>query len=420
MGKKHFGRLYRRIREKLGTITCKISHFCDEFDESCNYAGAIIYAIDGEYKWKNDSGGKADGFKGRSFYLIIQCTDDWPESCLNDVGQGRVHDYLLKNVLGIDYHRDRIACGGFSYVDGKLKYNSIWLNASDQEGAESNGDKMLSDKEKMSNKTIPKRSSRSSSKSKLNCISMSVDPEDENDLIRIVCISDTHNGHSKQKFNDKIRKINADILIHAGDFGEHGTDEERTDFLQWLESLTNFQYKIFIAGNMDAIGLDNKCEDARRRKHLNLVSNDSTVIYLENESCKVLGIKIYGCPYTPEFYGGFQYVRQSQQAMDLWENIPIDCDLLISHGPPRKILDQNSRGDHVGCRDLKEAIWRRPSLKAIIFGHVHRDYGITRKKDKWFINAAQYNGIYENDIENRVIELSIRRNDKMVYEPYSL
>ncbi|CAF4210606.1 unnamed protein product [Adineta steineri] len=168
--------------------------------------------------------------------------------------------------------------------------------------------------------------------------------ESENDVIRIICISDTHNGHSKQEFNDKIRKIQGDILIHAGDFGERGTGEERKDFRRWLESLTNFQYKIYIAGNMDAIGLDDRYEGAQRQKDPELVSNDPTVIYLENKSCEVLGIKIYGCPYTPKFYGGFQYTRRSQKARDLWKNIPKDCNLLISHGPPANILDQNSKG----------------------------------------------------------------------------
>ncbi|CAF1253092.1 unnamed protein product [Adineta steineri] len=369
--------MYQCIKRKLGTVTCKISYFCDEFDESKNYAGAIIYSIDGEYEWKNKEGGKANGFKGRSFYLIIQCTNDWPESYLKEAGKGRVHDYLLKNVLGIDYNQKRIACGGFAYVNGELKFSSIWLNRINQTGAESDGDKMLSEPEKdLISIFLSRIVQLNSSKQTPNRCSMPInqdtdqlpvdetrshDPcatstsvshghpkssrtDSENDVIRIVCISDTHNGHSKQEFDDKIRKLQGDILIHAGDFGERGTVKERKDFRRWLESLTNFQYKIYIAGNMDAIGLDVKYEGAQRQKHPELVSRDSTVMYLENESCEVLGIKIYGCPYTPEFYGGFQYARRSEEAMALWKNIPKDCNLLISHGPPANILDQNSKG----------------------------------------------------------------------------
>lgn len=93
-------------------------------------------------------GGKASGYKGRSFYIIIQCTDGWPEEHLKAAGQGRVHDYLLRNVLGINFDQDRIACGGFAYVNGQLKFSSIWLNSRDQSGVKSDGNKMLSDAEK--------------------------------------------------------------------------------------------------------------------------------------------------------------------------------------------------------------------------------------------------------------------------------
>ncbi len=174
MGKKNFKDLYKRIKREHGTITCKTSYFCDNFNATRDYAGAIIYAIDGKFTWKNhgkneifdssewDSvsndtflviylieGGKANGYGGKSFYIIIQCTNEWPADCRKAAGQGRVHDYLLKNVMGIEYDQDRIACGGFAYVNGELKFSSIWLNGRNQTDAESDGDKMLSEPEKI-------------------------------------------------------------------------------------------------------------------------------------------------------------------------------------------------------------------------------------------------------------------------------
>jgi hypothetical protein len=54
MGKKDFKGLYRSIKRNLGDdITCKTSYFCDNFDPKLNYAGVIIYAIDGNGKWEN-------------------------------------------------------------------------------------------------------------------------------------------------------------------------------------------------------------------------------------------------------------------------------------------------------------------------------------------------------------------------------
>ena len=162
------------------------------------------------------------------------------------------------------------------------------------------------------------------------------------DLVRIVCISDTHNGHRNPHFDTKIRQIKADILVHAGDFGDRGTREERIDFWNWLCSLNNFSHKIFISGNMDGIGLDQN----RLKEEDRFPENDPSVIYLQNQSRRVRGLQFYGCPHTPKFCGGFQYSRDSRKAKQLWDEIPADCDVLISHGPPAGIFDRTSRGQY--------------------------------------------------------------------------
>ncbi|CAF1362659.1 unnamed protein product [Adineta steineri] len=166
----------------------------------------------------------------------------------------------------------------------------------------------------------------------------------ENDFIKIVCISDTHNGHNNDEFDTKIRRMHGDILIHAGDFGEQGTREEAKNIVKWLRSLENFKYKVFISGNMDGSDLDILSRNSAVQGSQVTPLNDHNVIYLENSSCEVLGINIYGCPYTPRFFGNFQYDRRSTAARKLWNNIPENCDILVSHGPPYGILDTNSRG----------------------------------------------------------------------------
>ena len=156
-----------------------------------------------------------------------------------------------------------------------------------------------------------------------------------NTLVKIVCIADTHNGHEVGRFRKKIEGMEGDILIHAGDLSEHGTLEELESAFEWLCSLDNFTYRVFIAGNMDG----------QLTKNLKTMSsNQQNVIYLENSSCEVRGLKIYGCPYTPRFCGDHQYDRLSEEARQIWEKIPNDCDILVSHGPPAGILDMNSKG----------------------------------------------------------------------------
>lgn len=93
-------------------------------------------------------GGKDIGRRRKSFYIIIQCTDEWPKEYYKEVGQGTVHDYLLKNVLGMDSDQKRIACGGFAYLLGQLKFSSMWLNGTDQADAPTDGSRYLSEPEK--------------------------------------------------------------------------------------------------------------------------------------------------------------------------------------------------------------------------------------------------------------------------------
>ncbi|CAG8484593.1 14283_t:CDS:2 [Dentiscutata erythropus] len=68
---------------------------------------------------------------------------------LNDVGNGQVHHYLIKNTFGFDYDQDIICCGGFSYHEKQLKFSSVWLNERNQKGWESDGSKYLSGPEQI-------------------------------------------------------------------------------------------------------------------------------------------------------------------------------------------------------------------------------------------------------------------------------
>ena len=63
-------------------------------------------------------------------------------------------------------------------------------------------------------------------------------------VIRIVLISDTHNLHRT------LHMPEGDILVHAGDFTNNGTQKEIKDFDTWLAGL-DYQHKILVPGNHD-------------------------------------------------------------------------------------------------------------------------------------------------------------------------
>ena len=57
--------------------------------------------------------------------------------------------------------------------------------------------------------------------------------------------------------------------------------------------------------------------------------------------------------------------------LSIWSSIPSTTDILITHAPPRHILD-----DFQGCAALHSHLWRvKPTLH--LFGHIHTGHGIT-------------------------------------------
>ena len=66
------------------------------------------------------------------------------------------------------------------------------------------------------------------------------------DVIKVVCISDTHNKTNKMQIPS------GDILLHAGDFTGQGSEKDIRHFNDFLGTLNDkFKHKVVIAGNHD-------------------------------------------------------------------------------------------------------------------------------------------------------------------------
>ena len=189
----------------------------------------------------------------------------------------------------------------------------------------------------------------------------------------ICFISDTHNQHKRLQLPD------TDILIHAGDVSGRGHEFEVMEFMEWYEAQPH-PHKILIAGNHDFLAERNpKVWDG-------LIPGN--VIYLRNEACEVLGLKIWGSPITPWFYDWAFNRRRGADIRRYWEKIPEDTDILVTHGPPKGFGEKVNRGgEHVGCEDLLEFVEMiRP--KYHVFGHIHEGYGRDSNGDTVFVNAS--------------------------------
>ncbi len=201
---------------------------------------------------------------------------------------------------------------------------------------------------------------------------------------RIVAISDTHSRHNQFGLLP-----DGDILIHAGDATVQGKFDEVIEFNRWLGTLPH-KHKIFVAGNHDF--LFERSPDLARV----LLTNAQ---YLLDSFVVVEGLKIYGSPWQPRFFDWAFNLDRGAALRRKWDQIPADTDVLITHGPPHRILDGvidrwTGTFEAVGCEELLPVV-QRIKPRVHIFGHIHAGYGQIEQDGVRYINASNCNEQYK-------------------------
>ena len=198
--------------------------------------------------------------------------------------------------------------------------------------------------------------------------------------MKIVVISDTHGKHRLVKLPK------GDILIHAGDVSYRGERYEVEDFLKWFSNQPH-PHKIFIAGNHDFFFERTKPKAIESIMPVN-------VIYLNDSGIDINGCKIWGSPITPQFFQWAFNRKRGEAVRRHWELIPMDTNILITHGPPYRILDQTIYDQYVGCKDLLLRV-QEVAPQYHLFGHIHEAYGNVIQNGTRFINASIVNESYD-------------------------
>ena len=164
--------------------------------------------------------------------------------------------------------------------------------------------------------------------------------------IRVVCISDTHNGQ------DQIPPLpSGDILVHAGDLTDNGTIEELKLALEWLSNQPH-PHKIFIAGNHEkCLGNPPQGDPSFRSSIANFYPN---LIYLQDSAARITirgrTLNVYGSPKTPycgNFPFQYPFIFSLPSKSNSWGKSPpilifsslIHLQLIISTRRTRSILD---------------------------------------------------------------------------------
>lgn len=183
--------------------------------------------------------------------------------------------------------------------------------------------------------------------------------------MKIWHISDTHTYHGFLNIPE-----NVDMVIHSGDAtnprDSFTSKEQMQNFIYWF-SLLPIKHKIFVAGNHDV------CIE---RNYIKKDDFDKAgIIYLENDWIEIDNLKVWGSPFTPSFGNGWAFNKDRTKLHDVWKHIPDDTDIVVTHGPPKGILDLSynfSSGELEFCGDLslkKRMLNIKPKL--CLFGHIH-------------------------------------------------
>ncbi len=179
----------------------------------------------------------------------------------------------------------------------------------------------------------------------------------------IDCISDMHGEFPTLS--------GGDLLIMSGDCTIADKVKQWMEFFEWFKA-QNYRQKVLVAGNHD--GFLERCISSQEAREM-LIDEQEGFEYLCDTGIEFEGVKIWGSPWTPRFGNWNFMLPRGERIRQKWANIPLDTDILVTHGPPFGLLDKTYDGRRAGCEELRARILDLKDLKLHVFGHIHEDYG---------------------------------------------
>jgi len=191
--------------------------------------------------------------------------------------------------------------------------------------------------------------------------------------MKLVAISDTHNRH------DMLNLPDDGIILHAGDAMTVGKQpQELLQFAYWWNRLP--QEKYYTPGNHD------KFFDSARREHWLTYKNMITGIKID-ETVQIGNTKIWFSPWSNKFKD-WSFMAPEERLEKIYQQIPANTNIIVTHGPAFGILDRNRNGIPSGSTALALALMNLPDLKLVICGHIHEGRGHLEKNGVVYMNAS--------------------------------
>lgn len=209
--------------------------------------------------------------------------------------------------------------------------------------------------------------------------------------MKIWHISDTHGYHEMLHVPQGV-----DLVIHSGDASNLKSpflnEKEFLSFWSWFEKLP-IKYKVYVPGNHDTF-LEHSISKIFRK---NIIDSQyvNDIYLLINDYVTIENLKIWGSPVTPKF-GNWAFMRSRDKTNKLWQTIPDDTDIIVTHGPPKYILDlsEDTLRNLENCGD--SSLFKRVkeiNPKYHMFGHIHNFKDLQNSGTK---TIAKINTIFSN------------------------
>lgn len=209
---------------------------------------------------------------------------------------------------------------------------------------------------------------------------------------RFLIISDTHG----MEFGPETKPLKrADVAIHCGDLTEESKLDEFRASIRTIRDI-DAPLKLVIPGNhdftLDTPSFKQKAAEAGAASDRNSIVKvygeieearklfedvrDAGIVLLDEGTHKFdlengASLTVYASPWTPSFGSwGFQYLPERGHEFSVEKG----TDVVVTHGPPKCILDYTVSRKRAGSSDLFEIVARaRPRMHC--FGHIHEGWG---------------------------------------------
>ncbi|KAI1204567.1 Metallo-dependent phosphatase-like protein [Annulohypoxylon truncatum] len=211
---------------------------------------------------------------------------------------------------------------------------------------------------------------------------------------RFLILSDTHG----MKFSSgNYHRHHVDVAIHCGDLTEESKIAEFQTSLNLLKNI-NASLKLVIAGNhdftLDVPIFKRKVAEAEPSLEPHLVAKEygkfgearelfekeeaenAGIVFLDEGTHRFIlkngaALTVYASSYTPSLGDwGFHYHPEEGHQFPIQKG----TDIVITHGPPKGVMDFTHSRERAGCPDLFAAVARTcPRLHC--FGHIHEGWG---------------------------------------------